>query len=320
MPIQYIEKSPAVKKGEPHTEHKILVNPYHGCSHNCLFCPANDGFLNRKAFENYRTKKTIYVIQNIVDHVVSFVSSNSNPDKVVHLSPVADPFQPAEDKYHLSQKVIDYCCKQKIPVAICTKGNLSEQIIEKIKNIPRSFVQISIPTINPDKHKLIVRGDGAKVEKLLSTIDQLVNNQIHVVVRVDPIYPYITDNLGEFEEMVAIMKEKKVRYILSSCADIIPGALEREKEYLESISHGLYEKYRVLYTDKIQNRLHAAYDYRISLFSKQKSICQKHTMSYGITWEPNLDGSSINNMFSYIADIDKETGYYQELSKYNNDI
>lgn len=312
MSIEYIVKNPAIKKGRKHNESKILVNPYHGCSHNCLFCPANDGFLKRKAFDDYRTKNIIYVIENIVEHVDSFVTSNSNPDKVVHLSPVADPFQPTENLFHLSENVIDYCYEHRIPVAICTKGNLPAQVIEKIKNIPRSFVQISIPTIKPDKHKLVVRGNGAKIDMLFSTIDLLIENGIHVVIRIDPIYPYLTDDLKDFEELVIKIKEKKVRYILSSCADIIPGALEREKTFLEDIEKGLYNKYRNLYKDEIQGRLHASYDYRITLFSKQKEICKRHNVSYGITWEPDFDGKSLNNEFAYIAE--KENDLYQELS------
>ena len=313
MSIEYIIKNPAVKTGQNHYESKILVNPYHGCSHNCLFCPANDGFLKRKAFDEYRTKNIIYVIENIVEHVDSFATSNSNPNKVVHLSPVADPFQPAEDIYHLSRDIIDYCYENRIPVAICTKGNLPVQIIEKIKNIPRSFVQISIPTIKLNEHKLVVRGDGADIDMLLSIIDLLIENGINVVVRIDPIYPYLTDDIKDFEELVIKMKEKQVSYILSSCADIIPDALEREKTFLESIEKDLYEKYINLYKDKIQNRFHASYDYRIMLFNKQKKVCQKHNVSYGITWEPDLDGKSLNNEFAYVSD--KENNLYQELSR-----
>lgn len=258
-------------------------------------------------------KNIIYVVENIVEHVDSFVTSNSNPDKVVHLSPVADPFQPTEKLYHLSNDVINYCYEYRIPVAICTKGNLPISIIKKIKNIPHSFVQISIPTIKPEKHKLVVRGDGAEIDVLLSTIDLLIENGVHVVARIDPIYPYITDDIKDFEELVIKMKLKRVSYILSSCADIIPTALEREKRFLESIEKGLYDKYINLYKDKIQSRLHASRDYRITLFSKQKEICQNHNISYGITWEPDLDGKSLNNMFAYIAD--KENDLYKELSK-----
>jgi len=313
MSIEYVTKNPEVKTGQTHTESKILVNPYHGCSHNCLFCPANDGFLKRKAFDDYRTKNIMYVVENIVEHVDSFATSNKNPDKVVHLSPVADPFQPVENIYHLSRDVINYCYEHRIPVAICTKGNLPVQIMEKIKNIPRSFVQISIPTINPGKHRLVVRGDGAGIDMLLSTIDLLIENGIHVVARIDPIYPYLTDDITDFEELVIKMKEKKVSYILSSCADIIPDALDREKMFLEGIQKGLYSKYKKLYTDKIQNRFHASYDYRITLFNKQKEVCKKHNISYGITWEPDLNGKSLNNEFAYIAD--QENDLYQELSR-----
>ncbi len=296
--IEFKKISPEVKQLSENDNQKILVNPYHGCSHNCLFCPANDGFLKRKAFDNYRNNGTIYVIQNIVDHVASFISINKNPHKIVHLSPVADPFQPAEEQFGLSEAVIQYCSEKNVPVAICTKGCLPLSITKLIENMKNSFVQVSIPTINQDKHKLVVR-DGASLSQLFETINQLVRHNIPVIARIDPIYPYITDDLGDFEELVKKLKTMNVSYIMSSVADLVDDALDREKDYLEQIQAGLYHKYKELYADRINNRWHAAIDYRENIFMRQMNICKDLGLSYGITWEPDLNGKSINNLYSF---------------------
>lgn len=298
--IEFKRISPKVKQLSENDNQKILVNPYHGCSHNCLFCPANDGFLKKKAFDNYRNNGTIYVVENIVDHVASYISVNNNPHKTVHLSPVADPFQPTEARFRLSEAVIRCCSEINVPVAICTKGFLPLNIVKQIENLKHSFVQISIPTINADKHKLVVRGDGAQLLQLFETIDELVRHNIPVIARIDPIYPYITDDLCEFEELVKKLKSMNVSYIMSSVADLVDGALEREKDFLEQVQEGMYQKYMNLYADWINNRWHAAINYREDLFTKQMNLCKDLELSYGITWEPDLDGNSINNLYSYI--------------------
>jgi DNA repair photolyase len=298
--IEFKSISPAVKQLRENDNQKILVNPYHGCSHNCLFCPANDGFLKRKAFDNYRDNGIIYVIENIVEHVAAYISLNKNPHKTVHLSPVADPFQPAEDQFGLSEAVIRYCGEINVPVAICTKGFLPLKIIKMLEDLKHSFVQISIPTINADKHKLVVKGDGATLSHLFNTIEELVSHNIPVIARVDPIYPFITDDLCEFEELVRKLKGMNVFYIMSSIADLADNALDREINYLEQIQEGLHQKYKALYADRINNRWHAAIDYREDIFTRQMNICKDLGLSYGITWEPDLGGNSINNLYSFI--------------------
>jgi DNA repair photolyase len=86
--MDYEVLNPPVKDNYVQVGSKMKANPYFGCSHNCLFCPANDGFLNKKVFDEYRKKGTISVVNNIVEHVDNYIN-NFDGNVSVHLSPVS---------------------------------------------------------------------------------------------------------------------------------------------------------------------------------------------------------------------------------------
>lgn len=300
MNVDYVEHmSPQVIITDKKVGPKILVNPYYGCEHRCLFCPANDGFLNKKVFDDFREKGKLVVVDNIVDHIKNYVTGNENA-KILHLSPVADPFQPIEKKLHMSEKIIEYANEANIPIAICTKGNIAEKLYPAIAQNPKSLVQISIITINEEKRSKLVRGGYGTVANLLNSIEDMTVYGIKVIARIDPIFPYITDDMGEFEQLVAELTKRNVNLVISSVADIVDSALDRERAYLESISVGLYRKYKELYVDSINGRLHAKFEYRDRLFRQMKQICENHQVYFGITWEPDQEGNSIGKNYSHI--------------------
>lgn len=291
---------PPVNTGRKDRSSKILINPYHGCSHRCLFCPANDGFIRRSAFDEFRSKGVIRVIDNIVDHVKAFVENNPEA-KVAHLSPVADPFQPIEETYRLSINVMKYCVEAGFPIALCSKGIIPPEAQELLLRHAHSFAQVSIVSPVEEKRHYIVRGDGANVDELLEVIRQMTSRGILVIGRIDPIFPYITDDLGEFESLAITLRSLNVRHIVSSVADITVGALERESSYLDSYAAGLSEKYKRLYTEKIGGRMHASVEYRKNIFAGMLDICKRLEVGFGITWEPDRDGTSLARNFSYGA-------------------
>lgn len=301
MPVKSQEISPKVGlTAETSRGQKMIVNPYYGCSHNCLFCPANDGYLRKKIFDECRASGKVYVVSNILDHVRSFRESNSS-NIIAHLSPVSDPFQPLEREYGKTEEVVRFCASQSIPVAICTKGIIPEHLYDIIAGHRNSFVQLSIPSTDELVRSYLVRGDGATVEEMFAQIRKLIAGNVALIVRIDPVFPFINDDLAVIKRDVETYRDLGVKYILSSCADLYYGALEREADYLDRFSTGLSEKYRELYVEDINGRLHACLDYRERLFGGLSEICKSVGVAFGITWEPDRDGSSLAPRFNHGA-------------------
>lgn len=297
MEITYKHIKPVVKKKKAFST-KLLISPYYGCTHNCLFCPANNGFLQKPVFDNYVQKNELCVVDNILEHIENNLYSGTGEVQTLHLSPVADPFQPAEKIFGMSRKIIEYCVDKNINLAICTKGSIPESIIPLLKKIKKVIVQVTMYTPHEHIRKLLVKGDGASTKELINNLEITQMPNVQRVLRIDPIFPYITDSMDDFKQLVDIAVKYRVECVLSSVADIVPGNLNKEAGYLDMLQEGLSAKYKRLYTKLINGRLHANLDYRMNLFTQMREICRSVNIPFGITWEPNEDGNSLCGAFS----------------------
>jgi len=84
------------------TSERMLINPYNGCGIGCFFCYtlAFPGY-----FQIFREKGIITVAKDF-DRVVAKQLDSIDIASCGYLSPVTDPFQPLNEKYHLSEKII----------------------------------------------------------------------------------------------------------------------------------------------------------------------------------------------------------------------
>jgi DNA repair photolyase len=103
------------------TAEKLLINPYNGCSHNCLFCYSHalGGY-----FSIFREKGVLAVF-NDFDKIIARQLDGLNVASCGYLSPVTDPFQRINAKYELSEKIIRAFVDRNIPVQFTTKGRIS---------------------------------------------------------------------------------------------------------------------------------------------------------------------------------------------------
>jgi len=274
------------------TAEKLLINPYNGCSHNCLFCYSHalGGY-----FRLFREKGVVAVFKDF-DKKVAEQLDGIRVASCGYLSPVTDPFQQINEKYRLSERIIREFVDRNIPVQFTTKGRISDRVIKLIKKQEHSFGEVSILTMDEDKRKRLMAG-GASTDELVRNIERLANEGKFAVCRIDPIVPYVTDERGELEELVQAVVDAGAGHIITSCMDI-PRALKYELyEELEKrfeIPKGEREK---LYTEVISGRFHANIEYRRKLFGMMREICDRNgvTMSLCMEFE-SLGGKKVEGL------------------------
>jgi DNA repair photolyase len=195
-----------------------------------------------------------------------------------YISPTTDPFQPVNNRYQLTEKIIEVFLNLDLPVEIITKGVISDKALKLMARHPynHSFGQVSILTLNDDKRKQLVLGKGATSQQLLKNIKKLSDFNIHSVCRIDPIIPYINDNINDIKEIIDAAVEAGVKHIGISILDI-PIFLKKEIINHLSLIGGqdIVEKYEKLYTEKITSDLHSNISYRKTLLKKIKEYCQE---------------------------------------------
>lgn len=256
------------------TSERLLINPYNGCSHNCIFCYSH-------AFGGYfgiaHAHGVIAVFRDF-DRAVARQLDSLRIASCGYLSPVTDPFQPINDRYQLSERIIKVFVDRNLPIKLTTKGRMSATALTLIKRQEHAFGEVSLLTPDEDKRVRLMAG-GAPTDELLRTIERLANENKFAICRIDPIIPYVTDSREELEELVRKVVEAGAGHIITSCLDIpraMKHALGNELERRFGVQKELIDH---LYIEELNGRLHAAIAYRRKLFTTMRAICDE----YGIT-------------------------------------
>ncbi|MBA7531501.1 hypothetical protein ES705_23714 [subsurface metagenome] len=263
------------------TSERLLINPYNGCEHDCFFCYAH-AFPGH--FAHFRKTGVITVFKDF-DKAVEAQLNKLRVASCGYLSPVTDPFQPINEKYQLTEKIMEVFVRRNIPVEVVTKGVISEEAIKLLAMQEHSFAQLSILTLDETKRKWMMNG-GASTEELLSNIERLSNEDIFTVCRVDPVLPYITSDEKELAELIGKVVDAGASHIITSCLDI-PKAMAREiYDKIESkYGKETRRKYERLYVEKMSGRKHARIEYRRKLFGMIKEICRRKRVPVGLCME-----------------------------------
>ncbi len=270
------------------TSERLLINPYNGCSFNCFFCYARAFTIRRFDSENeeiYEKFKNFHVVIVYKDFY-KVVAKQLDSIKIAscgYLSPITDPFQPVNEKYKLSESIIAEFVKRNIPIDFVTKGKISDEAINLIKRQEHSFGQISILTLNDELRKKLT--NGASTEILLKNFERLADNNIYAVARLDPILPYLNDNLHDLRNLIKEVKKRGAKHIIASCVDILKPIDAQFYDGLARIDKNLPEKYKVLYTENIGYYLNANINERKKLFENLKQICKDEKISFSLCME-----------------------------------
>ena len=256
------------------TSERLLINPYNGCSWDCFFCYSHAlwGY-----FELFRKEKIITVFKDF-DKIVDKQLSKFLCASCGYISPTTDPFQPINNIYHLTEKIMRVFLKYDVPVEVITKGIISDEAIKIMAAHPyhHSFGQVTILTLNDDLRKKLVIGKGASSNQLIKNFKRLSDSHIHAVCRIDPIIPFINDNISEIKTIIDAVVEAGAKHIGTSILDIPIFIKDRIFENLARIKgNEIIKKYKKLYNEKITSDLHANIIYRKRIFKEIKRYCNE---------------------------------------------
>ena len=100
------------------------VNPYRGCEHGCAYCYARPTheYLGLSAGLDFERK--IFVKEDAPALLRRELAKPSWKPRVIALSGVTDPYQPAERRLGLTRRCLEVLLEFRNPVAIITKSQL----------------------------------------------------------------------------------------------------------------------------------------------------------------------------------------------------
>ena len=171
------------------------------------------------------------------------MAKNTKLKLPVMLSDCTDPYQPLEREYQITRKCLESLVKHGFPLLIVTKSDLVVRDINLIKQVP-SVVSITITTLNEEK-ACFWEPNVPSPTRRLKTLERIVDAGIPATARIDPIIPFVNDDLTEFRELVSELAEIGVKQVTASTFKPVRGFFQT----LKRLDSTLYKKLSQIYSD-----------------------------------------------------------------------
>ncbi len=268
------------------TGERMLLNPYNGCSVGCIFCYARA--LPGPYFRLFNEEGIVTVFEDF-DKVVARQLDSVRVASCGYLSPVCDPFQEVNKRYKLSEKIVEVFVARNIPVEFVTKCIVPRSVISMISKQRHSFGQFSVSTAREELRAKLMNG-GAILEELFQSMANCATAGIPVVLRIDPVIPYLTDSQSEIRELMQRGMDSGAKHIVASVMDVPT-----------KIAHEVFAKFKVfgvgfvydlerLYRERIGSYLHASIDYRKRIFDRMRNLCDRLGLTFALCMEYEVIG------------------------------
>jgi DNA repair photolyase len=243
---------------------KLTFNPYTGCDHGCLYCYASS-YVTR--FQDCRPKKDL----------VSRLRREAGRLKgeLVSISNSSDPYPRLEQKTGLTRKCLEILAKSDCRLQIVTKSDLVVRDIDLLRGV-RCVVSVTVLTLDDGLSRKLEPGASVSSRRL-KAMKNLVKEGIPVTVRVDPVIPFLNDDLGELVQKVASLG---VLHITSSSYKVKPDNWRRFSQNFPRVSKKLQSLY-FLEGERIGPSTYLPENFRFSLMKRVKELAEENNLKFG---------------------------------------
>ncbi|RKI41399.1 radical SAM protein [bacterium D16-51] len=183
MNIKEIEVRDLVTKSNlPASDY--VINPYVGCPHGCRYCYAS--FMKR--FTKHSEKWGSFIDVKRCNKPLSRKTLNG---KSVFMSSVTDCYNPFEEMYENTRKILEELIPIECKLVVSTKSHLILRDIDLLRQCKNLKVSISVNTLEEQFKRDM--DQASSIQKRLETLETLHENSIYTVLFMSPIFPGITD-------------------------------------------------------------------------------------------------------------------------------
>ena len=177
-----IVKSVLTKSNLPVAD--FSANPYVGCEHACKYCYAS--FMKR--FTNHSEKWGDFVD---IKEWPEIKNPEKYSGKEIFIGSVTDPYQPLEEKYSRTRKLLEELQGSGVKISIATKSDLILRDLDLIKTFKNARVSFSINTVDEDFRSQM--DEAVSIERRLNAMKIFHENKIRTTCFISPIFPGLSD-------------------------------------------------------------------------------------------------------------------------------
>jgi DNA repair photolyase len=268
------------------------VNPFEGCSCNCLYCYIRGS----KYGENMEDGLAVKVNALEVLKKQLAARAKRNQFGFVAVGSATDAYIHHEEKYRLTEGMLKLLLKYRFPVFISTKCTLITRDIELLKEIDKAailpidlkdelkrglIISVSVSTLDEKISNMLEPGVAPPLQRL-ELVKQLKQEGFLVGVNAIPVLPFISDTEEYLEKIIAAAKEFGADYVLVGGLTLFGNGTADSKtlfyKFLERYNASLLPKYQQLYG----SNFYVSFQYQNELKERVNKICKKYNIRNSI--------------------------------------
>jgi len=262
------------------------INPYSGCSFNCLYCYIRGS----KYGENMAEKLSVKT--NAVEILEKQLSNKAKKNQfgIIVLSSATDPYLQIEKELGLTRSILEVILKYRFPLHVITKSDLVIRDFDLLKEInhrailpadlegklsQKVFITFSFSTTDNAVAKIFEPG-ATPPDKRLQALESTLQNGFLSGVSLMPLLPYITDTGENFHKMFTTFKQTGVKYIFPASLTLFGNNPSDSKtlvfKAIEKHYPHLLEKYQKFFSSSFQMPQY----YQSAFYQKTKQLCEEY--------------------------------------------
>jgi DNA repair photolyase len=179
------------------------MNPYMGCEHGCIYCYARNSFEYWGYSAGLDFESKILVKQNAPELLRKFLVHPKWKCVPISISGNTDCYQPAEQKFRLTRKLLEVCNEFNQPVGIITKNAAilrDKDLLQEMASRRLVSVIISLTTFNKELRRAMEPRTTTALQRL-RVIEELSKVGVQMGLMLGPIIPGLNEH-----EMPAVIK------------------------------------------------------------------------------------------------------------------
>jgi len=221
---------------------------------------------------------------------------------IISISNSSDPYPRLDAETGFMRKCLQILTRHRCKLQIITKSNIVVRDIDLLKKAS-STVSLTITTDNDDLAKILEPNAPLSSERL-KAVKTLISNNIPTSVRVDPVIPFINDNL---ESLIKTLASMGVKHITSSTYKAKPDNWRRLSLAIPAIA----ERLKPLYFErgeKISHYLYLPKELRLRLMKNVGELAKQYGIKFGTCREglSHLNTATCDGSWLLFAKYDKK--------------
>jgi len=242
------------------------VNPYVGCSHGCVYCYAR--FIKRFTGHTESWGSFVDARINIAQVLGRQMRLAKFQGGRIFIGTVTDPYQPLEEKYQLTRKILQVLINYENPVSILTKSDMVPRDLDLLKKLKEVDVDFTVATLD-EKWKKLTEPNSPTVKQRFLAMEKLTDEGIPVCAMMGPYWPFFTDPGELFQEF----KKAGVVHVFTESFNTTGGNWVGVEKVLKKHYPQLLTKMRqIMFNKEMFDQFYSQAEKKVKDLSKQYQI------------------------------------------------